>query len=443
MGTRMEVMQLESRMDTEDYRKLQGLFKDPSGAACSLSRAEFIGLAWPSVGRGSRQQYSLLFDSVVACQEGHRCTHPLKEDVCITWGGLCSFLLLQLSDKIKNSRIRSIPSWKPPQEVPCPHRDPVQKVLHLQTSGQYLTVSKGGTVVLWDGENMSPLHTQQLQNSRVAPKDLWVTDVVVLSNINKVAVSFTSKEVYFYDMLAQRDFSCQYKLQGLKFTLWCLDYWAEPSQTDRAVLTIGDIGGQVSALYFTSANISLFERLSLRKDSDSAFVILWDELRRGRHRSCYTVTHQGHMSAWVRKVRYLGSMDAFASCSSCPQSSLVIGWREEDSRNVRLTTFATKRGVWDMDHHCGLNLIATAGLDHRVLLWNPCVMSEPVCLLRGHTNPITAVCFIQSKQELFSYSKDKVLCLWDLSRQLCLYRLTTVFPKMQEEPNTLLFLQEE
>lgn len=112
--------------------------QDPSGAACSLSRAEFIGLAWPSVGRGSRQQYSLLFDSVVACQEGHRCTHPLKEDVCITWGGLCSFLLLQLSDKIKNSRIRSIPSWKPPQEVPCPHRDPVQKVIeNCAPAGSY------------------------------------------------------------------------------------------------------------------------------------------------------------------------------------------------------------------------------------------------------------------------------------------------------------------
>lgn len=26
MGTRMEVAQLESRMNTEDYRKLQGLF---------------------------------------------------------------------------------------------------------------------------------------------------------------------------------------------------------------------------------------------------------------------------------------------------------------------------------------------------------------------------------------------------------------------------------
>lgn len=150
-------------------------------------------------------------------------------------------------------------------------------------------------------------------------------------------------------------------------------------------------------------------------------------------------------------VCYLGSMEAFASCSSSPQSSLVIGWREEDSRSVRLTTFATKRGVWDMDHHRELNLIggdksilwvpnrsgltpiwshldericscslkqtseakssvvaATAGLDHWVLLWNPCVTSEPVCVLRGHTSPITAVCFIQSRQELFSYSKDKV-----------------------------------
>lgn len=63
------------------------------------------------------------------------------------------------------------------------------QVLYLQTSGQFMTMSKGGTAVLWDGEDMSPLHTQQLQNSRVAPKDLWVTDAVLLPNINKVTSS--------------------------------------------------------------------------------------------------------------------------------------------------------------------------------------------------------------------------------------------------------------
>lgn len=88
-----------------------------------------MDLAWLSIGWGSRQQYGFLFDSVVACQEGRGGGDPLKEDVCITWGCLCSFLLRELSDKIKTSRKGSVPSWEPPREVPCPHRDPVQKVM--------------------------------------------------------------------------------------------------------------------------------------------------------------------------------------------------------------------------------------------------------------------------------------------------------------------------
>lgn len=43
-------------------------------------------------------------------------------------------------------------------------------------------------MVVWDGKDMSPLHTSQLR-SRVAPRDLWVTDVVLLANANKVIFS--------------------------------------------------------------------------------------------------------------------------------------------------------------------------------------------------------------------------------------------------------------
>ncbi|XP_071353343.1 cilia- and flagella-associated protein 337-like [Trachinotus anak] len=446
MGTRMEVAQLESRMNTEDYRKLQSLFLDPSGASRSLSRTEFIDLAWSLVGRGSKEEYGLLFDSVVVTQE--HCgllldADAVKEEGRVDWGGLCSFLLLELSDKVKNTRTSSVPCWKPPRTLTCPHRDQVQKALYMQSSGQYLTVSKGGTVGVRDGDDMSLLHTHRLQNSTVTPRDLWVTDMVLLHNIHKMAVSFTSKEVCFYDILTKQNFGCKYKLQGLKFTPWCLDYWVDPSHPDQAVLTIGDIGGQVSALYFTSAQISLFEKPSLRTDSDFTGIILWDELVRGKHRSCYTVTHQVHAPAWVRKVRYLGSLEAFVSCSTRPQSSMVIGWREKESRSLRVTSFFTKRGVWDVDHHRGLNLIATAGVDHQVLLWNPYVSSEPVCVLSGHMSPVVAVCFMQTKQQLLSYSKDKVLCLWDVSSQQCVHRLAGVFPKTQEDTHTLLFLHEE
>lgn len=72
-----------------------------------------------------------------------------------------------------------------PEGKPSPHSVLCfAQVLYQQTSAQYLTVSKGGAVLVWD-EDMSPLHTRQLQ-SRVASKDLWVTDVVLLPSANQV-----------------------------------------------------------------------------------------------------------------------------------------------------------------------------------------------------------------------------------------------------------------
>uniref|UniRef100_A0A3P8UQV2 WD repeat domain 49 n=1 Tax=Cynoglossus semilaevis TaxID=244447 RepID=A0A3P8UQV2_CYNSE len=435
MGTRMEVTP-SGRSLLQRLTIFLTSVQDPCGEPRSLSRTDFVDLAWSSVGHGSREEYGLLFD--------------VKAEGRVDWTGLCHFLLLELSEKMKRDENHSVPRWKPPRSITCPHRDPVQKVLYLQSSGQYLTMSRRGTVGLRDKEDTSLVHTHRLQNGTVAAKDLWATDAVLLPNVHKMAVSFTSKEVCFYDTLSEKVFSCRYKLQGLKFTPWCMDYWADVSQPDRAVLTIGDIGGQVThwgggggAVHFTSAQISLFERPGLRTDSDSVDIVLWDELVRGKHRCCYLVTHQVHAPAWVRKVRYLDSLEAFVSCSTAPQSSMVIGWKEKESRDFRVSSFSTKRGVWDLDHHRGLNLMATAGVDHQVLLWNPYLTSEPLCALSGHANAVLAVRFLQTKQQLLSYSKDKVLCLWDVSSQQCLHRLSEVFPRTQEDTHTLMYLHEE
>jgi WD40 repeat protein len=51
---------------------------------------------------------------------------------------------------------------------------------------------------------------------------------------------------------------------------------------------------------------------------------------------------------------------------------------------------------------------ATAGIDNKVLLWNPYVISKPVGVLRGHMSSVTAVRFIVGKKQLISFSKDKV-----------------------------------
>ncbi|XP_061684390.1 WD repeat-containing protein on Y chromosome-like [Syngnathoides biaculeatus] len=445
MATRMEVTLLKSGMRMEDYGKLQSLFFISPGVSGSLSRSEFIRLARSTLGHGSKEDYGLLFDSVVVSQ-GHRGlfpdSHAVKEEGRVDWGGLCSFLRQELSEKLKHGSVKRAPCWEPPRTLTCPHRDPVQKVLYLPSWGQYMTVSKGGSVGLRDRIDMSLLSTQRLQNSTVRPKDLWVTDAVLLQNLHKIAVSFTSKEVCFYDILSEKDFSCKYKVQGLSFTPWCLDYWPDASNPDQAILTIGDIGGQVSALYFMSAQIILFERRSRWTDSDSVLV-QWDDVVKGKHHCCYVVQHQAHQPAWVRKVLYLDSVGAFVSCSTRPQSSMVLGWREKNSKCLRVTSFFTKRGVWDIDHHHELKLIATAGVDHRVVLWNYYMTSHPAHVFTGHVAPVTAVRFLQKKKQLLSYSRDKVLCLWDISSQLCIHRLGGVFPATPEDARTLLLLIEE
>uniref|UniRef100_A0A3Q3DE08 Uncharacterized protein n=1 Tax=Hippocampus comes TaxID=109280 RepID=A0A3Q3DE08_HIPCM len=370
-------------------------------------RSEFIRLAASSVGRGSEEEYGLLFDSVVVSQ-GQR--------------GLF------FHGDLKHSRVKRVPCWKPPRSLTCPHRDPVQKV-----NGS-LPGDLQGSLVL--SEPACSFAGTMLCN-------LWVTDVVLLQNVHKIAVSFTSKEVCFYDTLSKKDFRCKYKVQGLKFTPWCLDYWSDASKPDQAILALGDIGGQVSALYFTSAQMYLFERRSRWTDSDSALIIQWDDVVKGKHHCCSIVQHQAHKPAWVRKVLYLDSLEAFVSCSTRPQSSIAIGWEEKGGKSLQVTTFFTERGVWDLDYHRELKLIATAGADHRVLLWNPYVTSQPSYLLSGHVAPVAAVCFLQKKKHLLSYSRDKVLCLWDVSSQLCIHRLGGVFPATREDARTLLLLIEE
>ncbi|XP_036820812.1 WD repeat-containing protein 49 [Oncorhynchus mykiss] len=442
----MEAGLLESRLSMEDYEKLQSLFLGDSETGVSFTRAEFIEQAWSAVRRGSREEYGLLFDSVVVTQEQRSLlldSADERGERRVDWERLTSFLLLGLSEKEENERAATVPRWQPPRTLTPPHRDPVQQVVYLRSSSRYLSVSKGGTLGVWAGEDFALLQTHRLHNDSVRPKDLWVTAMVVLHNVHKIAVSFTSKELCFYDLLSKQQFSCQYKLQGLRYAPLSLDYWCHPTYPAQAVLTMGDTGGQVSAICFRSAQISLFERPSPGAETDSADIIKWKELVEGRHRCCYTLRHRAHGHAWVRRVRFLGSLEALLSCSTSPQSSMVIGWREKEGEPLRVTAFHTEKGTNDLDHHSGMNLIATAGIDNKVLLWNPYVISKPVGVLRGHMSSVTAVRFIVDKKQLISFSKDKVLRLWDVASQLCIQRIAGIFPKTQEECHTLLFLSEE
>uniref|UniRef100_A0A3B4BXT7 WD repeat domain 49 n=1 Tax=Pygocentrus nattereri TaxID=42514 RepID=A0A3B4BXT7_PYGNA len=397
----------------------------------SMQRAEFVERCCSVIGRGSQEEYSHLFDSVDVSREGW-----------VDWERLATFLLLGLSNKEEHAKAAAVPRWRPARTLPTPHRDTIHSITHLPTSGRYLSVSKEGTLAVWDEKNLTLLRNHRLSNDSVKPKDLWVTGMVVLPNVHKIACSFTSKEICFYDLLSKQELSLQYKLHGLHYTPISLHYWHHPQRPEQAVLSFGDVGGQVSGVCFRSALISLFERPSAAVEQDSAVSISWAELQQGCHRCCYTVTHTAHTGHWVRTVRFLGSLEAFVSCSSSAQNSMVLAWREGETRPLRVATFHTENGIIDLDYHPGLNFIATAGENNQVCLWNPYLISKPVGVLRGHVTSVVAVRFMLGKKQLISFSKDKVLRVWDMATQLCVQRIAGIFPKTQE-CRTLLFFHEE
>ncbi|XP_058244547.1 WD repeat-containing protein 49-like [Hemibagrus wyckioides] len=431
MATVREEEMLESRLSIEDFIKMQSLFQSCNGASDSVTmqREEFIDKFYSMIGRGSREEYEHLFDSVDVSREGW-----------VDWNRLSSYLLLGLSEKQEQATMSVVPRWCPPHLLTAPHRGQIQSLVDLGT-GRYVSVSKEGVLAVW-AENLTLLKSHKLHNDSVKPKDLWVTGMVVLPNVHKLAVSFTSKEICFYDLLSKKEFSCQYKIHSLHHTPICLHYWYDAERPEHAVLSFGDVAGQVTAMCFRSVVISLFERPSAGVEQNVAINIRWSELQQNRHRCCYTVTHSAHEAHWVRSVRFLGTLEAFVSCSGSAQRSMVLAWRETEARPLRITAFHTEKGIMDLDYHPGLNLIATAGLNNQVCLWNPYLVSKPVGVLQGHVTSVVAVQFMLGKKQLISFSKDKVLRVWDVSTHLCVQHVAGLFPKTQE-CKMLLFFHEE
>lgn len=53
-------------------------------------------------------------------------------------------------------------------------------------------------------------------------------------------------------------------------------------------------------------------------------------------------------------------------------------------------------------------------------------------VLRGHMRSVLYVQFIPSRGQLLSFSKDKILRIWDVQLQVCLQRLSNIFPRGPE-----------
>lgn len=435
LGERLEV-----RLNEKDLKILMSAFQ-PEGTetkeilekSLQLNRNDFADKLSKLVTKGSADEYAEMFDRIDITKEGN-----------VTWDSFVQFMLYELMEKDEKVKTTQVPQWKELKVIQTPHKDTIQRIQFLKASNKYLSISREGCISFWDN-HMKLNRELKLSAESVRPRDLWVTDFVLLPHLNKIAVSFTSKEIAFYDLSSKVDFNCQYKLKGLHSTPLCLDFYGNPEDLNEAILVYGDVGGQVSALCFSSAQIALFDRpqreASESKQQNNATVyVTLKELAKdtAKHKNCRFVHHIGH-KGWVRQVKYAEHLECFISCSTGRENTIILGFIEKASNTMRTTSFRFSHGVHCFDYHQQMNLIATGSVNNLVCLWNPYVISKPVGILTGHMASVIQVTLNLNRQQLISFSVDKVLRIWDIQQQVCLQRIANIFPKGPEVQTILYF----
>ena len=96
-------------------------------------------------------------------------------------------------------------------------------------------------------KNFNVSNSTKVNSDSCKSKDLWITDYILLQNVNKIALCFTTKEIGWptksvesnfrnkkktnilvsaiYEMTTKLDFNCQYRITHLNSIPLCIDYW--------------------------------------------------------------------------------------------------------------------------------------------------------------------------------------------------------------------------
>jgi len=428
------VQKIEEMLNAADFNKIMTVFNSDSNQN-QLTRDEFVEKLSLILKKGAKRDFKELFEKIDVAREG-----------IIDWNKFVDHMLLEFYEEDEKVKDTQVPKWKALRQVYSPHKEAILIVQLQKSASRYITVSKEAVIAFWDLQ-MKMIKTSKLSFASIKQKDLWVTSCALLTNLNKLAVTFTNKEIVIYDLSSKPEFNCQYRVQGLPNTPISMSYWYNKYNPNHAILSVGDIKGTIRCIMFYSALSGLFPRpmpggKEAAKHSDEVTTytkvkdIPCEMTKRTKHRIVYHKQHNG----WVRQVSYLDNLECFVSCSTEKHSPLVLGYPDKERAEMRTVRLNYDSGVNCFTYHKRMNLIISGSINHQVCLWNPYVVTKPVGLLVGHSAPIVQIAINkEDKNQAISFSKDKAMRIWDLQQQSCVQRITGIFPKGPEVESKMMF----
>ncbi|XP_073670873.1 cilia- and flagella-associated protein 337 [Paramisgurnus dabryanus] len=310
-------------------------------------------------------------------------------------------------------------------------REPIIRILAVDQSPnmRYISISKGGTITAWNSRLNIIKHLRMCadssENKELGRFQCCTTDGVYMANVHKIAVATMSRGIHFFDVTTTNCFE-EFHLFGLSHVATALCYWYDKEAPgEKCMLMWGDEKGSVNVLWFLHPFKGLFMNPFTNKTAP-AHVFMPDISAHSALIS-YQQIPQIHREP-INRILYEHHGELIVTSSESPDSSVVIIDINQKRENY---IWRIEEGVMCFDFSCSLNLLVTAGVDAAVRLWNRYVTSQPTAVLRSHQTTVVDVVIHQAMSKIFSYSRDSVLNIWDISSHQCVKTIELKFPNFQ------------
>ncbi|XP_068161900.1 cilia- and flagella-associated protein 337 [Antennarius striatus] len=350
----------------------------------------------------------------------------------VTLQQLCSYLLLEYTDRERASIPRAALQDSQPLIRHCPHnkREATVRVVAVchPPPLRYVSVSKGGQITVWN----SSLHvckslglagdpTQEVANTRRFRG--WTTDAVCMGNVHKVVIATDCRDLHFVNV-STTNVSEDIHLFGFRSVPTALCYWYDVQNPRRpSLLLLGDEKGGIHLLWFLSPTQGLFKN----QKENGLQRIFFPDLREHSKTVSYRHIPDVHQEP-INRVKFEPGANTIMTSSESDKTSVVF-------MNATLKQepyiWKFKQGAKCFDYDASLQLMVTGGCDRAVRLWTRFVTTRPVAVLLGHRSSVLDVSIYQPAEQIFSYSRDAELRIWDISSQHCLKNIPLTFPCQQ------------
>ncbi|XP_037611582.1 WD repeat-containing protein 49 isoform X2 [Sebastes umbrosus] len=351
----------------------------------------------------------------------------------VKWQQLCSYLLLEYTERERASIPRAALLDSQPQIRHCSHnkREPTVRVVAVSHPPplRYISVSKGGQITVWN----SSLHilktlglagdpTEEVANTRRFRG--WTTDAVSMGNVHKVAIATDCRDLHFVNVSGSVFEDVH--LFGFRSVPTALCYWYDVQCPERpSLLILGDEKGGVHLMWFLDPSKGLFKNPS--KAENGPQRIFFPDLAEHSKTVSYRHIPNIHQEPINRVMFEPGTNVVMTSSESDTTSVVFMSVTLKQEPYI----WKFKQGAKCFDYSASLQLIVTGSCDRAVRLWTRYVTTSPVATLLGHRATVLDVAIYQPVGQIFSYSRDAELRVWDISSHHCLKTVGLQFPCQQ------------